>query len=75
MRKACAEAPRLTERLTEKELSCLRFLAGGIDNNELPQWLSLTPLQVSILLEGIRGKFKADTDTQAAVAASRCGLI
>lgn len=66
-----AEQPQLTP----KELTCLQLLANGIDQQELPSWLTLTPLQVSLLLEGIRRKFRADTDTQAAVQACRHGLI
>ena len=69
------QAPEQPEALTERETDVLRLLAQGQSNKEIAQQLSLAEETVKTHVRHILSKLGVQSRTQAALYATRIGLI
>lgn len=65
----------LPEALTPRELEVLRLLAQGLTNRQISQELVVSAATVKVHIEHLISKLGASDRTQAAVRASRAGLL
>jgi DNA-binding NarL/FixJ family response regulator len=61
--------------LTRREAEVLALLAEGLRNTQIAERLYLTPKTISHHVSAIYAKLGVDTRTEAALAASRLGVI
>jgi NarL family two-component system response regulator LiaR len=71
------QAPSHTEtyRLTERELSVLRLIAGGYTNQQIANQLFISPSTVKFHLANILTKMGVETRSESIVLAVKMGLI
>jgi len=65
----------LVETLSDRELEVLRLVADGSRNHEIARNLYITVKTVEFHVSNILGKLGARSRTEAAVRASRMGLL
>jgi DNA-binding NarL/FixJ family response regulator len=65
----------LPEPLTPRELEVLRLLAKGLTNRQISQELVVSAATVKVHIEHLLSKLGVSDRTQAAVRASRAGLL
>ncbi len=65
----------LVEELSGRELQILRLVADGAPNHEIAGDLCITVKTVEFHVSNILGKLSARSRTEAAVRASRMGLL
>ena len=65
----------LPEPLTPRELDVLRLLARGLTNREISRELVVSAATVKVHIEHLLAKLEVSDRTQAAVRASRAGLL
>jgi DNA-binding NarL/FixJ family response regulator len=63
------------QSLTKREREILRLLADGMQNEQVGQLLSISPLTVKTHVKNAMGKLEADTRTEAVASALRQSLI
>jgi DNA-binding NarL/FixJ family response regulator len=65
----------LPEPLTPREIEVLRLLAGGLTNRQISRELVVSAATVKVHIEHLLAKLGVSDRTQAAVRASRAGLL
>jgi LuxR family maltose regulon positive regulatory protein len=72
---APADLSTLVEKLTKKECSVLRLLAGGLSNNDIGERLFVSESTVRTHLRSINAKLQSKNRTEAVAVARRLGLL
>ncbi|MCG8348154.1 MAG: response regulator transcription factor [Chloroflexales bacterium] len=72
---ATAHPEPVPERLTNREQEVLRFVAQGLTNRQIADHLSVTEKTISVHVSNILGKLGLNSRTQAALYATRIGLV
>jgi two-component system nitrate/nitrite response regulator NarL len=70
-----ADAQRLIEDLTPREVEVLQLLADGLTNKAIGQQLGISDHTVKFHVNAILGKLGAQSRTEAVVRATKLGLI
>ncbi len=66
---------RLIERLSERELEVLRFIASGLSNKKISEELFISVSTVKTHLQNIYGRLNVHSRTEAIVKARELGLL
>ncbi|WP_268826799.1 response regulator transcription factor [Streptomyces sp. A1-5] len=70
-----AEAERLRERLSEREVEVLHLMAQGLSNTEIAQRMTVGAATVKTHVAGVLAKLGVRDRTQAVIAAYECGFV